>query len=95
MVYNFQQNVTFNAIEDGNQIKFIFVTICFTILIEVKLLQQLKNWFVRPMKRILCPLLFIRNNLEMTITMTHILISQTRWKRTNWKHCSTKTRSKH
>jgi len=44
----------------------------FTTLIKIKLLQQVEDWFVRPVKRILCPLLFVRNDLkdlEMMITM--------------------------
>jgi len=69
--------------------EFIFTTACFIILIEVKLLQQLKDWFVRPMerKKILCSLLSVKNSftsLEIMITNEYendkTLIVQTRWR---------------
>jgi len=58
----------------------VYLPHCFITLIEVKLLQQLKDWFVRFMEKILCLLLSMTSikELEMVITTSHVLVVQTK-----------------
>jgi len=72
----------------------MFLPVCFIILTEMKLLQQL---------RLICEkisylLLSMRSDLKRckNVTMsTTSYVVQTRWTIMNCKHCSTKTRFKH